>query len=133
MVTTFDGPSGDACIARRNRSNTPLQALTLLNDPMFMDLAQVSGRRLAQWKVSSDQERIRVLFESLLSRQPDEVELAAIAEFISEQRQELQEGPAPQQATDSAALTKSAADMEQVVWAAVSRAMFALDEVVMRP
>ena len=74
-----------------------------------------------------------MLFESLLSRQPDEVELAAIAEFISEQRQELQEGPAPQQATDSAALTKSAADMEQVVWAAVSRAMFALDEVVMRP
>lgn len=133
MVTTFDGPSGDACIARRNRSNTPLQALTLLNDPMFMDLAQVSGRRLAQLKVSSDQERIRVLFESLLSRQPAEVELAAIAEFISAQRRELQEGPAPQQATDSAALTKSAADMEQAVWAAVSRAMFALDEVVMRP
>jgi hypothetical protein len=59
--------------------------------------------------------------------------MAAIAEFISAQRRELQEGPAPQQATDSAALTKSAADMEQAVWAAVSRAMFALDEVVMRP
>jgi len=37
---TFDGSSGENCMARRDRSNTPLQALTLLNDEMFLELAE---------------------------------------------------------------------------------------------
>ena len=134
MVTTFDGPSGEACIARRNRSNTPLQALTLLNDPMFMDLAQLSGRRLTQLNLKSDEERLGHLFETLLARQPDEIELAALKDFVTTQRQQLNEAAANATGSeDSAESTKPAVDIEQSVWAAVSRAVFALDEVVMRP
>lgn len=135
MASTFDGPSGDACIARRNRSNTPLQALTLLNDPMFMDLAQASGRRLVQFHVNSDEARLRNLFETLLTRQPDEKELATLADFVATQRRQLS-GTAAEPADKNnvaAEAKKSAVDIEQSVWAAVSRAMFALDEVVMRP
>ena len=44
MFATFDGPSGEACVARREVSNTPLQALTLLNDPVFIEAAQALGR-----------------------------------------------------------------------------------------
>ena len=44
MFATFDAPSGEACVARREVSNTPLQALTLLNDPVFVEAAQALGR-----------------------------------------------------------------------------------------
>src|SRR5205085_171776 len=48
MFNTFDGPSGEACVARREVSNTPLQALTLLNDAVFVEAAQALGRTLAE-------------------------------------------------------------------------------------
>ena len=44
MFTTFDAPSGEACVARREPSNTPLQALTLLNDAALIECAQALGR-----------------------------------------------------------------------------------------
>src|SRR5690606_36122867 len=44
---TFDAPSGEACVARREVSNTPLQALTLLNDEVFIEAAQALGRQAA--------------------------------------------------------------------------------------
>ncbi|NBW86838.1 MAG: DUF1553 domain-containing protein, partial [Planctomycetia bacterium] len=44
MVTTFDGPTGESCLARREVSNSALQSLTLLNDPMFVEAAQALGR-----------------------------------------------------------------------------------------
>ena len=47
MFNTFDGPSGEACIARRDVSNTPLQALTLLNDTVILEAAQALGKQLA--------------------------------------------------------------------------------------
>ena len=48
MFTTFDGPSGEACVARREVSNTPLQALTLLNDAVFVEAAQALGRQTSR-------------------------------------------------------------------------------------
>ncbi len=53
MFTTFDAPSGEACVARREVSNTPLQALTLLNDTVFVEAAQAFGRQLAALPGSS--------------------------------------------------------------------------------
>ena len=47
MFTTFDAPSGEVCVARREVSNSPLQALTLLNDPVFEEAAQALGRMMA--------------------------------------------------------------------------------------
>src|ERR1051325_8777437 len=57
MTSTFDGPSGEACLARRDRSNTPLQALTLLNDEIFMECA----RALGQWAAGQHDDSATVL------------------------------------------------------------------------
>src|SRR4029450_12577770 len=45
LYNTFDAPTGEACIVRRDVSNTPLQALTLLNDVVFIESAQALGKR----------------------------------------------------------------------------------------
>ncbi len=52
MFTTFDAPSGEACLARREVSNTPLQALTLLNDTVFVEASQALG---ACWRFGRDE------------------------------------------------------------------------------
>jgi hypothetical protein len=135
MVTTFDGPTGEACIARRNRSNTPLQALTLLNDPMFVDLARASGDHLLKGHDSEDGQRIVKLFRRLLTRSPDEAELAALQSFVVMHRIMFQEHPeqAAELTDKNAANIDANAVAELATWTALSRALFALDEVVMRP
>ncbi len=54
MLMTFDAPDANVCAARRERSNTPLQALTLLNDTAFVECAQALGRRIVQAKECDD-------------------------------------------------------------------------------
>ena len=135
MVTTFDGPTGEACIARRNRSNTPLQALTLLNDPMFVDLARASGDHVLERSDFSDDQKIVALFRRLLTRTPDATEMAALKEFVVQHRKMFRDHP--EQAVELTGKKVADGDAEVVAelatWTALSRAVFALDEVVMRP
>jgi hypothetical protein len=85
--TTFDGPTGENCIARRDRSTTPLQAMTLLNDAMFTEiaraLAEVSVREAGSG--ATTREIARLMFRRLLVRPPDPQELAAIVDFYEHQ------------------------------------------------
>ena len=67
MFSTFDAPSGEACLARREVSNTPLQSLTLLNDAVFVEAAQALGKRLAAAKRPVD-ERASELFRRCVGR-----------------------------------------------------------------
>jgi hypothetical protein len=80
MYTTFDAGSGESCLARRDRSNTPLQALVLLNDPMFLEIADAFGKDLAA--SSSDvTSTITTAFRRVLTRFPTQEELTMLHEF----------------------------------------------------
>lgn len=80
MFTTFDAPTGEACIARRDVSNTPLQALTLMNDPMFVEISEALGKRIA--KVDGDSaKKIQTGFRLLLTRHPTKDEATMLSEF----------------------------------------------------
>lgn len=85
--TTFDGPTGELCIARRDRSTTPLQALTLMNDEMYIEIA----RGLAETAVREVGAQVEPraiatrLFRRLLVRSPEKDELDAILEFFNQQ------------------------------------------------
>ncbi len=114
LYNTFDGPTGEACIARRDVSNTPLQALTLLNDIVFNEAAQEFGKQLANRK-STDGEKLDEAVRRIVCRKPADDERAALLRFFQMQRGRL---------TDA----KPSADA--AAWTALVRALFSLDEVV---
>ena len=80
MFTTFDAGSGEACLAKRDRSNTPLQALTLMNDPMFIEIANHFGQLLEKSE-GTPEEKITLAFRTLLTRPPTENEVRTLLKF----------------------------------------------------
>jgi len=124
---TFDGPSGENCITRRNRSNTPLQALTLLNDEMFMEMALALAQNEMRQQADSETERITRIFRRLLTRPPSQQELAALADFHQAQLQRLRQGE-----IDPARLAGDNATAELAAWVMVARVLINLDEVITR-
>ena len=126
MFTTFDGPSGEACVCRREVTNTPLQALTLLNDGTFTETAQALGQRFAS-QSSPVEPRVRELFRVCLTRPPTDDEVRLLTEFLQSQRQRLTE-----KQLDAAILagTGDGDSIERAAWAIVARAILNLDESV---
>src|SRR6185436_4921296 len=78
MLMTFDAPDGVLCCVRRDKSNTPLQALTLLNDTAFVECAQALARRVQTERNGSPTERITYAFRLCLAREPSPRELEAM-------------------------------------------------------
>jgi hypothetical protein len=68
-MINFDATSREICTVRRVRTNTPLQALTTLNDPAFFEMAMALGRRLEK-EAKSDSERVALAFQLVAARQP---------------------------------------------------------------
>lgn len=87
VFTNFDTPNGDVSCVRRVRSNTPLQALTLLNEPLFLEAAKALGERAMQEGGKSDADRIRYVYRRTLSRDPEAVELDDLLSFLNRQRE----------------------------------------------
>lgn len=133
--TVFDGPTGESCLARRNRSNTPLQALTLLNDEMYLELARAVSQAVKTKfeDPPSKEERATEIFRRLLTRMPSEVELAMLIEFQSAQQRRLQAGEIDAKLildVDEAAEEEPSALALQASWVMVARAIMNLDEAI---
>jgi hypothetical protein len=82
MYRTFDASSGESCVARRDTSNTPLQALTLMNDPMFVEISEALGKRMSEVD-GDDAEKIEMGFRWLLTRRPNENEMERLSSFYA--------------------------------------------------
>jgi hypothetical protein len=80
-LATFDAPTGDICTIRRIRTNTPLQALASLNDPVSMESAQHLALRTLREAAPSDSARLARMFELALGRPPDARESRRILEL----------------------------------------------------
>jgi hypothetical protein len=124
LYNTFDAPTGEACIVRRDVSNTPLQALTLLNDVVFVESAQALGKRLASIS-GADDDRLREAYRLVLGRIPREDELPLLRNFLATQRQRLDSGELVAKSLGGPNSTRDAA-----VWTILARALFNLDETV---
>jgi hypothetical protein len=126
MFATFDGPSGEACVPRRDVSNTPLQALTLLNDVMFTEAAQQLGRTFASTPGSVD-ERVGRLFRRCLIRPPGPEELADLVAFYNSQKQRFE----AHELNAAEVAGEGPGDVnERAAWTVLARVLFNLDEMI---
>jgi mono/diheme cytochrome c family protein len=112
-LTVFDAPDGTNACTRRNRSNTPLQALTLLNDQAHFEFAQALANRLLREAGPSATERIRFAFAVCFARLPSPKEEERLAAFVRQQTERNEKQPAE-------------------VWMMVARAILNLDEFITR-
>lgn len=112
MATTFDAPTGEACLAKRDVSNSPLQALTLLNDAMFLEAAQALAKRVLAG-AGPDDDRLQNLFRHCVTRPATPDELGLLRAFLQKQRTQYSE--------------------DEKAWTAVARAALNLDETITHP
>ena len=112
MFAAFDAPSGEACVPRRDVSNTPLQSLTLLNDAMFMEAAEALGKFAAS-SSGSVTDKIAILFRRCLVRPPQPEELTMLQRFVEEQQARFK-------------------DDDKKVWTALARVVINLDETIVK-
>lgn len=131
--TVFDGPTGESCIAKRDRSNTPLQALTLLNDTMYLEMAQALAKSSISETPTTDEKNSEIattMFRRVLTRIPNENEVQKILSFHKTQQKRLEN-----KELDVTKIVgqKSNADASFAAWVMTARAIMNLDEAIVKP
>ena len=121
QLMNFDEPDSNTACSRRRASNTPLQALNLLNDPVFVEAAAAMGERsTSEFAALPLGERIDRVFTLCMGRKPAAAERASLAKYVDRQAAILaQEG-------------KNADDAQKGAWAGVARVLMNLDEFITR-
>jgi len=92
-MLTFDASNRDQCEVRRVRTNTPLQALVLLNDPQVLEAARVLAERLSTEK-TSDEEKIQKAFRLIICRKETEKEKQILSDYFKKEKEEFSKQPA---------------------------------------
>jgi hypothetical protein len=134
-MATFDAPNREVCTLRRPRSNTPLQALVTLNDPVYFEAAQALARRIVQTDGPVPQ-KVQYGFRLCLCRPPKQAELKRLVSFYEETRASYSKDPA--QAARAAtkplgSIPEGLDAIELAAWTAVGNVLLNLDEMLMRP
>ncbi len=133
MLKAFDAPSREECTAQRPRSNTPLAALVLLNDPTFVEAARVFAERVMT--KGDDAERVEYAFRQATDRKPDGVERGALLELLGKERARYKAYPKAADELAHTGLVPVPEDLdvsELAAWTAVCRAILNLDETMTR-
>ena len=131
-LKVFDAPDAFASCTRRIRSNTPLQALTLLNDPAFFEIAQGLATRLIQEETGTDLQRIALGFRLCVSREPDSKELSILTAFLNKQRSIYTQANAEALTLTGSGSIKDVPAPEQAAWIMLARVLLNLDETITR-
>jgi hypothetical protein len=129
-MATFDAPNREVCALRRPRSNTPLQALVTLNDPVYVEAAQALGKRMAS-ATGSVQDKVRDGFELCLARPPKAAEMNRLVELYQGARADY--AKQPDKAKEMAGPSEKNDVAELAAWTTVANVLLNLDEFLMRP
>ena len=138
VLQNFDTPNGDSACVRRSRSNTPLQALTALNEPLFVEAARALAWRTVREGGMTRQSRLHFAFRHVLGRGPSPEEAKILSELLERQHLRFKKGEANpwNLATDHPERPNPlppGVRMEDVAaWTAVTRVLFNLDEAITR-
>ena len=136
MLQNFDAPNGDFACVRRARSNTPLQALTTLNEPLFLECARALALLTMTEGGSETDERLRYAFRRCVGREPSKREAAILTNLLQEQTERFASGdldPWALIAADrehSPELPPGAEPAELAAWTGLARVLLNLDETI---
>ena len=128
----FDASDSTKTCTRRNRSNTPLQALTLLNDKAFQEFAQGLATRVLREAPDNNSERVSHAFRVCLGRQPRPTERARLEQFLAVQLDDFLTHPEKARQVVGQDAPEEADIPQLAAWLAVSRVLLNLDEFVTR-
>ncbi len=135
VLMNFDAPNGDFSCVRRGRSNTPLQALTTLNETIFMECAQHMAVQVLTHGGSTDEDRINYAFRRVLSRLPNGFERGELKALLKRQSQRIADGwinPVELSTGKNVApkLPPGTTPTQLAAYTVVSRALLNLDEAI---
>jgi len=135
-LAIFDAPNRETCIVKRERTNTPMQALVLMNDVQYLECARLWARNLLRDEsVTDDTARITRLWRMSTARMPDEAELLELKSYLDIMRETWQKDP--QQAEELLSVGEMERDDEldageHAAWMMLCHLILNLDEVVMK-
>jgi hypothetical protein len=133
QMSTFDAPSREACTVRRERTNTPLQALLLLNEPQYVEAARALAGRSLREGGKTDDDRIGYLFRLATARRPDSREVAELQSALKDLRAEYAANPAAASKLIAIGESKPDASLdakELAAWTMLANTVLNLDEVL---
>jgi hypothetical protein len=134
VLQNFDAPNGDSSCVRRSRSNTPIQALTTLNETLFVESAQALALKTLREGGSSDLARLDFAFRRTLSRRPTEGERVELLRLLAAQQRRLVDGWISARdlagLTDTKILPSGITPVQAAAWTVVSRVLLNLDETI---
>ena len=134
-LMAFDAPSRDECTANRSPSNTPLQALVLLNDPSYVEAARVLAEKIMREGGRNFRAQLTWAFQRALARTPSREETRLLEELFAKQRRRYEQDVEAARALVSTGDAPLAADLplaDLAGWTAVSRAVLNLHETITR-
>jgi hypothetical protein len=136
MLQIFDAPNGDFSCVRRARSNTPLQALVSLNEPLFMEAAKGLALRTLAAGGRADHDRLVYAFRRCVGRSPTKAETAELLALLEKQERHFAEGwvsaiaLGTKDAANPPPVPAGATPTQLAAWTAVSRVLLNLDETI---
>lgn len=133
MLVNFDAPSRDVCSAIRVRTNTPLQALNLLNDRVFVDAARGLAVRVLGGEPETDRQRLDRAFVIALSREPNPEERERLLAFVARRRAEFGRGPEAATALWTRGTVEApagATEIDLATWTLLGNVLLNLDETI---
>lgn len=131
-LMVFDSPDAFSACTRRPRSNTPLQALTLLNDQAFVEFAQALAAQILKTPAKSDQDRVEQAFRWCVARNPSPRERERLLELLNKEKAAFAQSPAEALAMLSSKKYSELETTQLAAWTTVSRVLLNLDETITR-
>ncbi|MBD3672181.1 MAG: DUF1553 domain-containing protein [Planctomycetaceae bacterium] len=127
----FDAPDRASCVIQRSRTNTPLQALTLLNDPAYVEIAHAFAKRVLEESPSGDPaEQLKFAFRSCTAREPNERELNLLTKIYFDEKQRLTDDRKALDALISEPKLTPDQKLERGVWFYLGNILLNLDETI---
>lgn len=132
-LNTFDAPNREVCIVKRPRTTTPLQALVLMNDPVYVEASRALAQRILQEGKGGIDDKIKFAFRLTLTRAPERKEVALLKKIYREQLEHFKKSPKAAKeliSVGESARPKNLDPSELAAWTAIGNILLNLDETI---